>query len=213
MANGHAKIRAQYACNNPVGWILSMTHTPSAARKDTSHRPLWQRVGTYWTAVFSSATLLWITGCATRTAPPEPAPAPVMQTPITPPPEPEKPKPVAPPSGPPSAATNILEFRKEVASHLYQNYGSRIYKGKLPPLLYAVGVLQVDIDKRGNVTGVRWMRAPSHAPEVMTEIEHMVRKSAPFPAPVRIGNITYTETWLWHKSGQFQLHTLSEGQY
>jgi hypothetical protein len=24
--------------------------------------------------------------------------------------------------------------------------------------------------------------------------------------------VTYTDTWLWHKTGQFQLDTLSEGQ-
>jgi hypothetical protein len=27
-----------------------------------------------------------------------------------------------------------------------------------------------------------------------------------------LGKVTYTDTWLWHKSGRFQLHTLSEGQ-
>lgn len=82
----------------------------------------------------------------------------------------------------------------------------------MPPLLYAVGVLQTDIDARGYVTAVRWMRAPSHAPEVMTQIERMVRQAAPYPAPVKLGQVTYTDTWLWHKSGRFQLHTLTEGQ-
>jgi len=24
--------------------------------------------------------------------------------------------------------------------------------------------------------------------------------------------VTYTDVWLWHKSGQFQLDTLTEGQ-
>jgi hypothetical protein len=111
-----------------------------------------------------------------------------------------------------SSATNILDYRHEVASHLYALHRDDIYVGKLPPLLYAVGVLQTDIDKRGYVTGVRWMRAPSHAPEVMEQIESMVRAAAPYPAPLKIGNVTYTETWLWHKGGRWQLHTLSEGQ-
>jgi outer membrane biosynthesis protein TonB len=73
-------------------------------------------------------------------------------------------------------------------------------------------VLETDIDARGNVTNVRWMRAPTQAPEVMAEIERTVRRAAPYPAPVKLGRVTSTETWLWHKSGQFQLHTLSEGQ-
>ena len=83
----------------------------------------------------------------------------------------------------------------------------------MPPLLYAIGVLQVDVDGRGRVTAIRWMRAPSHAPEVVTEIERTVRQAAPYPVPVRMGRVTYTDTWLWHKSGKFQLDTLTEGQY
>ena len=28
----------------------------------------------------------------------------------------------------------------------------------------------------------------------------------------RLGKVVYTDTWLWHKSGKFQLDTLTEGQ-
>jgi hypothetical protein len=88
----------------------------------------------------------------------------------------------------------------------------RIYKGKMPPLLYAIGVLNIEIDGVGRVTKLDWMRAPSHAPEVVTEIERTARSAAPFPAPSRMGRVVYTDTWLWHKSGKFQLDTLTEGQ-
>jgi hypothetical protein len=27
-----------------------------------------------------------------------------------------------------------------------------------------------------------------------------------------MGKVTYTDTWLWHSSGHFQLDTLTEGQ-
>ena len=43
-------------------------------------------------------------------------------------------------------------------------------------------------------------------------IERTVRAAAPFPAPARMGKVVYTDTWLWHKSGRFQLDTLTEGQ-
>jgi hypothetical protein len=46
----------------------------------------------------------------------------------------------------------------------------------------------------------------------MREIERTVRSAAPFPAPVRMGRVTYTDVWLWDKSGRFQLDTLTEGQ-
>ena len=68
------------------------------------------------------------------------------------------------------------------------------------------------MNARGAVTALRWVRAPNHAPEVVAEIERSVRQAAPFPAPVKMGRVTYTDTWLWHESGRFQLDTLPEGQ-
>jgi len=79
-------------------------------------------------------------------------------------------------------------------------------------MLYAIGVLNVDIDRQGQILALKWTRAPKHAPEVMAEIEQIVRAAAPFPAPARLGKVTYTDVWLWDKSGQFQLDTLTEGQ-
>ena len=111
-----------------------------------------------------------------------------------------------------SQAGNPQDYRRDAATHLYGKVAERIYKGKMPPLLHAVGVLQVDIDRNGAVTDVRWMRAPSHVPAVMAEIERTVRAAAPYPAPIRMERVTYTDTWLWHKTGRFQLDTLTEGQ-
>lgn len=112
----------------------------------------------------------------------------------------------------PSSATTPRAYRADAATHLYGLNQQRIYKGKLPPLLYAIGVLQVEVDGRGQVRALNWMRAPKHAPEVIAEIERTVRAAAPFPVPARMGKVVYTDTWLWHKSGQFQLDTLTEGQ-
>ena len=111
-----------------------------------------------------------------------------------------------------SNAATPRAYRADAASHLYANNSERIYKGRMPPLLYAIGVLQVEVDGRGNVRHLDWMRAPKHAPEVIAEIERTVRAAAPFPVPARMGKVVYTDTWLWHKSGRFQLDTLTEGQ-
>lgn len=113
---------------------------------------------------------------------------------------------------PASRATTPRDYRRDAATHLYGKNSNRIYRGKMPPLLYAIGVLQVEVDNKGYVTATNWMRAPSHAPEVVAEIERTVRQAAPFPVPARLGKVTYTDTWLWHKSGLFQLDTLTEGQ-
>ena len=111
-----------------------------------------------------------------------------------------------------SNASTPRAYREDGASHLYGLNSSRIYKGKMPPLLYAVGVLNVEIDQTGRVTRLDWLRAPRHAPEVMAEIERTIRSAAPFPAPTRLGKVVYTDTWLWHVSGKFLLDTLTEGQ-
>ena len=152
-----------------------------------------------------------IAACATSPAPkpveppPPPMPAPA---PVVPAPEPE----AQPHAANVSNAPTARDYRRDAAAHLYSKNEGRIYAGKMPALLYAVGVLQVDIDSGGNVLAVRWMRAPTQAPEVMAYIEQSVRNASPFPAPLKLGRVTYTDTWLWHKSGRFQLDTLTEGQ-
>jgi len=112
----------------------------------------------------------------------------------------------------PSNAGTPREYRQDAARHIYARNGNRIYAGKLPPLLYAIGTLSVSLDANGRVTGMNWMRAPKHAPEVIAEIERTVLSAAPYPAASRIGKLTWTDTWLWDKSGHFQLDTLTEGQ-
>jgi len=153
-----------------------------------------------------------LAGCTTTPLPPQPAPPPPLPTPALPVPtvEPQPVPPVAPSLI--SNARTPREYRVDAASHLYSKNQDRIYRGKMPPLLYAIGVLQVEVDGRGRVIQTSWMRAPKHAPEVIAEIERTVRAAAPYPAPSRMGRVTYTDTWLWHRSGTFQLDTLTEGQ-
>lgn len=167
---------------------------------ETSHRRFWLA------ALLSTAVGALVSAC--KSAPP-PAADPEPAAPSSPV--------VGPISGPAgsarqSAAPTARAYRQSGASHIYGLHADRIYKGRMPPLLYAVGVLNVEINQVGIVTRLDWMRAPRHAPEVIAEIERMIKAASPFPAPVRIGKVVYTDTWLWHKSGKFQLDTLTEGQ-
>ena len=150
---------------------------------------------------------------------PTPAPAPVTPPPPAPAPKPPPaptPAPVPPASteiapGLQSLATHPDDYRQDAARHLYHHYSHRIYKGKLPPLLKSVGVVEVVIGPKGQVLNINWWRAPRHA-EVTREIENLILSAGPYPAPVKLRKVTYTETWLWHDSGRFQLDTLTEGQ-
>ena len=150
---------------------------------------------------------------------PTPAPAPVTPSPSAPAP---KPPPAPTPAPVPPASTEVApvlqslatdpnDYRQDAARHLYHHYSHRIYKGKLPPLLKAVGVVDVVVGPKGQVLKITWWRAPRHA-DVTQEIENLILSAGPYPAPVKLRNVTYTETWLWHDSGRFQLDTLTEGQ-
>lgn len=111
-----------------------------------------------------------------------------------------------------SQATNEKAYRHDGARAIYAAYPDSIYKGKLPPLLYAIAVVETELDANGNVRDVRMVRAPSHAPEVTAKIRELIRKASPLPAPARMGATKYTDVWLFDKSGKFQLDTLTEGQ-
>lgn len=159
-----------------------------------------------WSATVVAALL------AACTSPPAPQPETPRPAPMATPTQPATPAPTVQQIHPSSLAGTPREYRRDAARHLYERNADRIYKGRLPPMLYAIGVLDVELDRQGRVLGTQWKRAPTHAPEVMAAIEKTVREAAPYPAPTRMGKVVYTDVWLWHKSGRFQLDTLTEGQ-
>lgn len=158
-------------------------------------------------AGLSIAVLALVAGCSSPPPPPAPPPKPVVRAPAPPPPAvaPQAPRNV-------SHATNEKAYRQDGARAIYAAYPDSIYKGKLPPLLHAIAVVETEIDSNGNVRDVRMIRAPSHAPDVTARVRELIRKASPLPAPARLGTVKYTETWLVDKSGKFQLDTLTEGQ-
>ena len=106
----------------------------------------------------------------------------------------------------------VRAYRKTGARQIYNAYPQRIYKGKIPPLVYAVVVVETDLDANGNVKNVTFSRVPGHAPEVPGKIAELIKAASPLPSPGRLGGHTYVDTWLWDKSGNFQLDSLTLGQ-
>ena len=152
------------------------------------------------------AALACLAGCSTPPPAKAPAPAPVARVPAP------AAAPVPPANRNISQATNEKAYRHDGARAIYAAYPDSIYKGKLPPLLYAIAVVETELDANGNVRDVRMVRAPSHAPEVTAKIRELIRKASPLPAPARMGATKYTDVWLFDKSGKFQLDPLTEGQ-
>ncbi|HEY3633528.1 MAG TPA: energy transducer TonB, partial [Caldimonas sp.] len=95
----------------------------------------------------------------------------------------------------------------------YAAYAPRIYKGRLPPLIHAVVVVETTVDPSGQLRDIKVVRGPSHAPDVTAAVVEMIKRAGPLPAPSRFaGPVRFTEIWLVHKDGRFQLDALTEGQ-
>ncbi|HTJ07950.1 MAG TPA: hypothetical protein VL624_21585 [Caldimonas sp.] len=113
-----------------------------------------------------------------------------------------------------SMAADARAYRIDAARHIYAAYAPRIYKGRLPPLIHGVVVVETTVDASGYPRQVHLVRGPSHAPDVSAAVIEMIKRAGPLPAPTRFGSsgVRFTEIWLVHKSGRFQLDALTEGQ-
>jgi len=116
----------------------------------------------------------------------------------------------APPA--PSAAATSADYKRDAARHLYAAFPKLVYKGKLPPLLYGVAIVETQVDAAGKVLGARILRPPA-GPGVSEWIVKMIQNASPFPAPGKLGESSFTEIWLVDRSGRFQVDTLTEGQH
>lgn len=136
----------------------------------------------------------------------------------------------APLCAPPRASEQEVEqeFRLDAARHLYACYPMRVYRGKLPPLLYGIIMVELEIDANGTLVGTSVVRKPA-ADEVAPWVLAMIRRASPFPAPVKMAaaagsadatgavrvtgsTVKFTETYFVDKSGLFQTMSLTEGQ-
>lgn len=112
-----------------------------------------------------------------------------------------------------SMAASAKEYRMDAARHVYAAYAPRIYKGRLPPLIHGVVVVETAVDASGRTRDVTLIRGPKHAPDVSAAVVEMIRRASPLPAPSRMtGGARFIEIWLVHKNGRFQLDALTEGQ-
>ena len=110
-----------------------------------------------------------------------------------------------------SYARDARAYRLDAAKTIYEAYAPRIYRGKLPPLIHAVVVVETSVDISGRPYEVHVVRGPSHAPEVTEAVLRMI-KGMVLPAMANAAGLKFTEIWLVTKDGRFQLDALTEGQ-
>jgi hypothetical protein len=116
----------------------------------------------------------------------------------------------------PSVAEIEQEYRIDAARHIYAAYPMRVYRGKLPPLLYGAMMVETEIDSAGQILNISVIRKPA-ADEVAPWVLAMIRRAAPYPAPTKLAaapgqTIKFLETWFVDRSGLFQVMSLTEGQ-
>jgi len=112
-----------------------------------------------------------------------------------------------------SEADIAKEYKIDAARHIYASYPTRIHKGKLPPLVYAIMLTDIEVDPEGAVVNVVVTREPAAAKEVTPWVVALIRRASPYPKPAKFkGNVVFKEIWLVDRSGNFQVDTLTEGQ-
>jgi protein TonB len=159
--------------------------------------------------------LAGLTGCSrprpdaassvSTSAPAEPAPAAVDTAP------PDKPSSAALPPAP----SGIDGYKMQVARHVAAHDPERIHMGTLPPLLPAIVVLRITIDRNGRLDHVAMQRSRSSQATAIALTA--LRRSAPLPPPpqqlVRAhGKVTFSETFLFADADHYQLRSLAGPQ-
>ena len=130
------------------------------------------------------------------------------------------------PAPPPAAAqatpekqtapmNNIDDYKLLVAEQILQANPGIVFRGQLPPLLPAIVVVNISVDKDGELTRVVVQRSRnSNASQVALAA---VKRCGVFPKPLHLlhrGHKTFdfSETFLFNSRHHFQLRTLAGPQ-
>lgn len=116
---------------------------------------------------------------------------------------------------PPRAAANIDEYKVQVAERILASNPHQTFSGRLPPMLPAIVVLDIGIDRDGGVSEARVHRSRDNAAAKVALAA--LAAGTPYPKPghlLRFGHKTlvFSETFLFNKDYQFQLRTLAGPQ-
>ncbi|NNG24711.1 energy transducer TonB family protein [Telluria aromaticivorans] len=155
--------------------------------------------------ILPTALLAVLCGCA---GPPPPDAAPESRVTVI-----VAPLPAAAPVPPPSLT--LEAYKASVARRIVDRNADRIFSGQLPPMLPAIVVVNITVDKEGQLTDVQVQR--SRDPEASQVALASMRRSGPLPRPdgllVRNSSaMTFSETFLFDASYRFQLRSLAGPQ-
>lgn len=147
---------------------------------------------------------------ACQKAPPRAPPAPELNN------HPALPAAEVLPPKPPAPMNNLGDYKILVAQQILDANPAITFSGRLPPMLPAIVVVDIGINRDGELTEVRVKR--SRNSEASRVALAAVRKvGAPFPKPQHLlvrghKTLDFSETFLFNDKFQFQLRTLAGPQ-
>jgi len=122
--------------------------------------------------------------------------------------------PATPAPSPRSAPAGLDSYKAEVAQHVVQHNPEHNFSGQLPPLLPAIVVLEITVDRDGQLANVAVQR--SRNPSASEVALAAMRRSTPLPKPQQLaqatGKLTFSETFLFADSERYQLRSLAGPQ-
>lgn len=125
---------------------------------------------------------------------------------------PDTPAVQAPPSLP--SPGGLDDYKTQVARHVLQHNPTLAFAGTLPPLMPAIVVLRITVDRDGKLTDVEVQRSRD-ANASRVAVDSMWR-SLPLPPPQRLaqadGKLTFSETFLFGERYRYQLRSLEPPQ-
>ncbi|MFK3739905.1 hypothetical protein [Massilia sp. TN1-12] len=112
------------------------------------------------------------------------------------------------------APTGLDDYKTQVARHVLQHNPNLAFSGTLPPLMPAIVVLRITVDRQGQMTGVEVQRSrDANASRVAVD---SLWRSLPLPPPQRLaqadGKLTFSETFLFGERYRYQLRSLEPPQ-
>jgi protein TonB len=131
-------------------------------------------------------------------------------------------RPVLPPvarSVPPppyiEATPTLDAYKTAVAQHVVAHNAGHTFTGRLPPMLPAIVVLNITVDRAGRVTRLTVQR--SRDPDASKVALASMERSGVLPAPHRLiaahlPSLTFSETFLFDRDYRFQLRSIAAPQ-
>ena len=156
-------------------------------------------------------------GCGSTPPATSPAtPAPAVSGPTAAPSAPAATAPMTG-AGPRLAARDpaLEQWKRLAAERIHAANANQLFEGRPHHLLQGVIVVDVTIDKSGQVTRSRIVRSPGIA-RLNNVVQASLKTASPLPVPppglVKTGLMTYSETWLFTNDSKWRLRTLTVPQ-